>query len=175
MAPVMLAIGALRAGFSEILVVVGASAALLALVIARLAGLVSRHERGEQREHALREAAAELVAAWKREDIYRVAVDSALEIVSMDGASVGLAIGSVQDFTIVASAGERTAVGFGLRPESLPTAAAEELSRTSPARGAHRSPDRTGRRVGSRPAGGAGRLPGRFRHPDAASAEPGGL
>jgi diguanylate cyclase (GGDEF)-like protein/PAS domain S-box-containing protein len=132
MAPVMLAVAALRAGFGEILVVVGASAALLALVIARLAGLVARHERGEQREHALREAAAALVAAWKREDIYRVAVDSALEIVATEGASVGLAIGSVQDFTIVASAGERTVVGFGLRPESLPATAADELSRTSP-------------------------------------------
>jgi diguanylate cyclase (GGDEF)-like protein/PAS domain S-box-containing protein len=131
-APAMLALTALRAGFTEILVVIAASAALLALVIARLAALVSRHERGEQREYALREAAAALVAAWKREDIYRVAVNSALEIVAMEGASVGLAIGSVEDFRIVAAAGERTAEGFGLQPDNLPEAAADELSRSSP-------------------------------------------
>jgi diguanylate cyclase (GGDEF)-like protein/PAS domain S-box-containing protein len=131
-APLMLAFGAIRAGTGELLVIVGAAAVLLALVIARLAGLVSRHERGERREQALREAAVALVAAWRREDIYRVAVDSALEIVASGGASVGLAIGSVRDFTIVAAAGERAAVGFGLQPENLPSGAVSELGGASP-------------------------------------------
>ena len=129
--PVMLAFAAWRAGTGELLVIVAAAAVLLALVIVRLAGLVSRHERGERREQALREAAAALVAAWKREDIYRVAVDSALEIVGSSGASVGLAIGSVHDFTIASVAGERSLAGFGLRPEDLPPGAITELSRTS--------------------------------------------
>jgi diguanylate cyclase (GGDEF)-like protein/PAS domain S-box-containing protein len=131
-APVMLGFAALRAGFGELLVIVAASAVLLALVIARLAGLISRHERGERREHVLREAAAALVAAWKREDIYRVAVDSALEIVAEDGASVGLAIGGVHEFTIVATAGERSAASFGLRPDNLPPGAIAQLTRASP-------------------------------------------
>ena len=131
MAPAMLALSALRAGTGELLVIIGAAAALLALVIARLAGLVARHERGEQREQALREAAAALVAAWKREDIYRVAVDSALRIVGTDGATVGLAIGSVREFTIVAAAGERSVSTFGLGPKSLPDAVVAELNRKS--------------------------------------------
>ena len=131
-APVMLGVAAWRSGTGELLVIVAAAAVLLALVVVRLAGLVSRHERGERREQALREAAAALVAAWKREDIYRVAVDSALEIVGSSGASIGLAIGSVQDFTIVSVAGERSLATFGLRPENLPPAAVTELSRTSP-------------------------------------------
>ncbi len=131
MVPAMLAFSALRAGRSELLVIVGAAAVLLALVIVRLAGLVARHERGEQREQALREAAAALVAAWKREDIHRVAVDSALRIVGTSGATVGLAIGGVREFTIVAVAGERSVSTFGLSPENLPAAVVAELSRKS--------------------------------------------
>ena len=128
----MLGFAAWRSGSGELLVIVAAAAVLLALVVVRLAGLVARHERGERREQALREAAAALVAAWKREDIYRVAVDSALEIVGSSTASIGLAIGSVHDFTIVSVAGERSLASFGLRPENLPPAAVTELSRTSP-------------------------------------------
>ena len=130
-APAMLALAALRAGSGELLVVIGAFAALSLLVIARLAGLVARHERGEQREQALREAAAALVAAWTREDIYRVAVDSAHRIVGTDGATVGLAIGGVHEFTIVAAAGERSVPTFGLGPASLPATAVAELNRRS--------------------------------------------
>ncbi len=131
LAPAMLALAAARAGAGELFVIVGASAVLSALIIVRLAGLVSRHERGERREQALREAAAALVAAWRREDIYRVAVDSALEIVGSDGATIGLAIGTVSDFRIVAVAGERPLARFGLRPEDLPPGAVGELSRTA--------------------------------------------
>jgi hypothetical protein len=81
MAPAMLAVAAVRVEHAELLVVVGGAAALSVLVLIRLAGLVARHERGERREQALREAAAALAAAWTREDIHRVAVESALQVV----------------------------------------------------------------------------------------------
>jgi diguanylate cyclase (GGDEF)-like protein/PAS domain S-box-containing protein len=105
MAPAMLAVAAVRAGSSELLVIVGAATALSALVIVRLAGLVARHERSERREHALAQAAAALVAAWTREEINRVAVDAALEIVESEGATVGLALEGANGSTVVAAGG----------------------------------------------------------------------
>jgi diguanylate cyclase (GGDEF)-like protein/PAS domain S-box-containing protein len=105
MAPAMLAVAAVRAGSSELLVIVGAATALSALVIVRLAGLVARHERSERREHALAEAAAALVAAWTREEINRVAVDAALEIVGSEGATVGLALEGARGSTVVGAGG----------------------------------------------------------------------
>jgi len=104
MAPAMLAVAALRDGSGELLVIVGAAATLSGLVIVRLAGLVARHARAERREHALAEAAAALVVAWTSDDIHRVAVDSALEIVDADGTTVGLAIED-RDDRMVAAAG----------------------------------------------------------------------
>jgi len=104
-APAMLAVAALRDGSGELLVIVGAAATLSALVIVRLAGLVARHARAERREHALAESAAALVVAWTPEDIRRVAVDSALEIVDADGTTVGLAVDDAEDGRIVAAAG----------------------------------------------------------------------
>ncbi len=109
MAPAMLAVSALRTGNSELLVIVGAATTLSVLVIVRLAGLVARHERSEQRERALGVAAAALVAAWTREDIYRVAVDSALEIVAVDDATVGVTVGVEDDFRVMAASGARAA------------------------------------------------------------------
>ncbi len=109
MAPAMLGVVALRAGSSELLVIVGAATTLSALVIVRLAGLVARHERSERREHALGTAAAALVAAWTPNDIYKVAVDSALEIVASEEATVGLTIGAEDDFQVMAAAGPRAA------------------------------------------------------------------
>jgi diguanylate cyclase (GGDEF)-like protein/PAS domain S-box-containing protein len=90
MAPAMLAVAAVREGVGELLVIVGAATTLSALVIVRLAGAVARHERAESREHALAEAAAALVHAWTRDDIHRVAVGAALDIVGSDDASFSL-------------------------------------------------------------------------------------
>ena len=90
MAPAMLAVAAMREGAAELLVIVGAATTLSALVIVRLAGLVARHERAERRERALAEAAAALVVAWTREDIHRVGVEAALEIVDAEGSRVDL-------------------------------------------------------------------------------------
>jgi diguanylate cyclase (GGDEF)-like protein/PAS domain S-box-containing protein len=119
MAPAMLAVAALRAGSSELLVIVGAAATLSALVIVRLAGLVARHERSERREHALGTAAAALVAAWTRDDIYKVAVDSALEIADSEAATVGLTIGAEDDFRVVAASGPRAARMLQFHPGEL--------------------------------------------------------
>ena len=88
MAPAMLVVAAVRAGNGELLVIVGAATTLSALVLVRLAGIVGRHERGERREHAVAQAAAALVVAWTPEDIHRVAVDGALEVVGGDEATV---------------------------------------------------------------------------------------
>ena len=119
MAPAMLAVAAFRAGSSELLVIGGAATALSALVIVRLAGLVARYERSEQREHALGAAAAALVAAWTREDIYKVAVDASLEIAASDDVTVGLTIGAEDDFRVMAAAGPRAARMLEFNPGEL--------------------------------------------------------
>ncbi len=100
-APAMLAVAAVEAGSSELIVIVGAGAALSALVVVRLAGLVARHERSERRERVLGAAAAALVTAWTRDDIYRVTVDSALDIVGDEEGAVDLVV----DDEVIASAG----------------------------------------------------------------------
>jgi diguanylate cyclase (GGDEF)-like protein/PAS domain S-box-containing protein len=99
--PAMLALAAVHVGSSELLVVVGAGAALSALVLVRLAGLVARHERSERRERVLGAAAAALVTAWTRDDIFRVAVDAAYEIVGDDEGGTELVV----DGEVVAAAG----------------------------------------------------------------------
>jgi diguanylate cyclase (GGDEF)-like protein/PAS domain S-box-containing protein len=106
MAPAMLAVAALREGVGELLVIVGAATTLTALVIVRLAGIVTRHERSERRERALAGAAAALVVAWTRDDIHRVAVDAAWEIVAAEGTGVALALATDDGPAIVATAGE---------------------------------------------------------------------
>jgi diguanylate cyclase (GGDEF)-like protein/PAS domain S-box-containing protein len=94
-APAMLAVAAVQVGSSELLVLVGAGAALSALVIVRLAGLVSRHERSERREHVLGTAASAFVSAWTTDDIYVVAVEAARDLVGNGDALVELVIDDV--------------------------------------------------------------------------------
>ena len=101
-APAMLAVAAVHVGSSELLVIVGAGAALSALVIVRLAGLVQRHERSERREHVLASAAGALVSSWTRDDIYRVAVESGFGIVGDADAGVELVVEDV----VAAAAGK---------------------------------------------------------------------
>jgi diguanylate cyclase (GGDEF)-like protein/PAS domain S-box-containing protein len=101
-APAMLAVAAVHADSSELLVIVGAGAALSALVVVRLAGLVQRHERSETREHVLASAAGALVSSWTRDDIYGVAVQSGYDIVGDEEAAVELLV----DREVVAGAGK---------------------------------------------------------------------
>jgi len=122
-APAMLAVAAVRVGSSELLVIVGAGAALGALVIVRLAGLVARHERSEQREHVLGTAAAALVSAWTRDDIYVVAVDAARKIVDQDDAAVELVV----DGGMVARAGPDSAASAAVHTEVSLAVTGEEI------------------------------------------------
>ena len=132
MAPAMLAVAALRDGSSELLVIIGGATTLSALVIVRLGGLVARHDRAERREQALREAGAALVAAWTKDEIYRVAVEAALEIVRTEGATAGLALGTVDDFEVVAAAGAGAERLRALGPADLSENLANELTLRAP-------------------------------------------
>ena len=127
MAPAMLAVAAVRTGRGELLVIVGAATALSTLVVVRLGGLVARHERSERREHVLSSAAASMVAAWTREDVYRVAVDAALEMAAREEATVGLAIGDVDGFRIVSAAGRDPERMQALGPDELSPHALEAI------------------------------------------------
>jgi diguanylate cyclase (GGDEF)-like protein/PAS domain S-box-containing protein len=132
MAPAMLAVAVIQDASSELLVIVGGATTLSALVIVRLGGIVARHDRAERREQALREAGAELVAAWTKDDIYRVAVNAALEIVRTERATAGLALGGVDDFEMVAVVGEHADRLRALGPGDLSDNLAAELTRRSP-------------------------------------------
>jgi diguanylate cyclase (GGDEF)-like protein/PAS domain S-box-containing protein len=105
-APAMLAVAAVRTGASELIVIIGAGAALGTLVLVRLAGLVARHERSERREHVLGAAAAALVSAWTREDIHSVTVEAAREIVGRNESKVEL----MADGSAVAQGGPTSSV-----------------------------------------------------------------
>jgi diguanylate cyclase (GGDEF)-like protein/PAS domain S-box-containing protein len=107
MAPAMLAVAAVRTENGELLVVVGAATTLSALVLVRLAGMVSRHERAERREQAVAQAAASLVVAWTPHDIHRVAADSALEIVGTEGATAAVVLDGPDGRAIGAAAGAK--------------------------------------------------------------------
>jgi len=111
MAPAMLAVAAVRAGNRELLVIVGAAATLSTLGIVRLGGLVARHERSERRERVLGDAAAALVSAWTRDDIYAVAVAAALELVDAEGTAVRLEVEGSTGTSVVAEAGAPSAEG----------------------------------------------------------------
>ncbi len=62
-------------------VVIGASVAMFALVLARMAGIVRSNEEATDREEALRMAGEALVTASSREDIYVAALDAARSVV----------------------------------------------------------------------------------------------
>jgi diguanylate cyclase (GGDEF)-like protein/PAS domain S-box-containing protein len=107
MAPAMLVIAAIESENGELLVVVGAATTLSALVLVRLAGMVARHARAEQREHAVAHAAASLVAALTPDDIRRVAVDSALEIVGAEDATAVVVLDGESGREVGAASGAR--------------------------------------------------------------------
>src|SRR5207253_8242765 len=68
------AVLALRPEYSA----VAGAAVLFLLVLARLTGIVRRHERAVERESRLRLAAATLVGATSDEEIHRAAVETAV-------------------------------------------------------------------------------------------------
>jgi class 3 adenylate cyclase len=91
---------------------VACTAALILLVGARLAGIVTRHERALERESQLRAAAATLVAATTDEEIHRAAVATAvgfagpgaratLELEDVDVATTGVGGSEHESFPLV--------------------------------------------------------------------------
>jgi diguanylate cyclase (GGDEF)-like protein/PAS domain S-box-containing protein len=75
-APTIELIDAAQSGNTDLIVIIGASVFLFALVVARMAGLVRQQERSVQRERVLGAAGATLVAATSRAEIARAALDS---------------------------------------------------------------------------------------------------
>ena len=105
-------------------VIAGASALLFMLVLARVVGLVRKHERAVVREKTLRRSGAALVGALDREGTYSAALDAAIELLrSTPEVRVGLALGSEVGMTVVASAGLRAPEieGQPFDVEALPT------------------------------------------------------
>ncbi|MDP9438986.1 MAG: PAS domain S-box protein, partial [Actinomycetota bacterium] len=113
----------LRGNSGHELVVEGSAVVLSLLVLARMVGIVRRHERSVAREQALRTAGIKLVAAPGRDGIYSAALDAALGLVGeVPAPRVGLALGSEEGMTVVATAGVEAAkiVGDPLNLEALP-------------------------------------------------------
>ncbi|MBA3349896.1 MAG: EAL domain-containing protein [Actinobacteria bacterium] len=74
--PAVQAVQVARGAALELPVMIGGSAVLFVLVVARMAGLIRDSERSAQRERALREAARALVGARSREEVYRAGLTS---------------------------------------------------------------------------------------------------
>lgn len=110
LAPAVLLFEHLRGNPGHELAVEWSAVALFLLVLARLIGIVRRHERFVAREHALRTAGIKLVAAPGRDGVYAAALDAAVGLVEgVPAARVGLALGSEEGMTVVASAGSDAA------------------------------------------------------------------
>jgi len=107
LAPAMTVLSSVRANDLQLFVTAGASALLFLLVIARLLGVVKGHREAQERERLLREAAAGLVAARDRSEMYAIAVDTAYAIaVGSQRGRITFASGSLDRVVIVAGRGE---------------------------------------------------------------------
>jgi hypothetical protein len=74
------------------------------LVLARLAGLVRKHESAVTREKILREAGAALVGALNRQDINAVALEASTELMKDTSESRSyIATGSGEDLVLIAA------------------------------------------------------------------------
>jgi diguanylate cyclase (GGDEF)-like protein/PAS domain S-box-containing protein len=91
MAPAVQTIQAVRGRAVDFPVVITGSVALFLLAIARMSGLVLKHEQAEMRERTLREAGAAFVVATTREELYASAVTATRGLVG-DGPSVRLCL-----------------------------------------------------------------------------------
>jgi class 3 adenylate cyclase len=93
------------------------SALLFVLVLARMSGIVARHERALARESRLREASATLVAATTDEEIHRAAVETAVAFAAAPGTEASLNLERPDGAAVVATAGE---AGAGTQRIRLP-------------------------------------------------------
>jgi diguanylate cyclase (GGDEF)-like protein/PAS domain S-box-containing protein len=103
-APVVEATQELNEGDVDLMVIIGASAVLFALVVARMAGLVRQQERSVARERAVGAAGAELVAATGMEDIQRATLNGTVSLIDPTAAALVCSVDGA-DVTVVASAG----------------------------------------------------------------------
>jgi diguanylate cyclase (GGDEF)-like protein/PAS domain S-box-containing protein len=103
-APVVEAMQELGEGDVDLLVIIGASAVLFALVVARMAGLVRQQERSVARERAVGTAGAALVAAAGRDDIHQATLTGAASLIDPTAAALVCALDG-DEATVVCSAG----------------------------------------------------------------------
>lgn len=106
---------------------VAGSAVLFLLVLARMSGIVARHERALARESRLREAAATLVAATTDEEIHHAAVETAVGFAGGAGARATLTIEGPAGAVPVASAGEAAGEAEAVEEAAFPLVVRGEL------------------------------------------------
>jgi class 3 adenylate cyclase len=106
-------------------VALAGSAVLFLLVIARLSGIVERHERALARESRMRAAATTLVGATTDEEIHRATVETALGFAGAGSAS--LEVVTPDGVVAAATAGDGSAAGFRA---DFPVASHDELRGT---------------------------------------------
>ena len=114
MAPAVQAVQAIRGEPIQTPVVLAGSVSLFLLAIARMNGLVRRHELAEARERALREAGASFVAAAGLENLYQATIDAVRKLVG-EGPDVRLWLGgdSGNELRVVAADGPSGSNGRG--------------------------------------------------------------
>jgi len=83
-APAVEAVHVIDKGDMDLIVIIGASAVLFGLVVARMAGLVRQQERSVARERTLTAAGGALVAATSRDEIALAALDAIGSLVGSD-------------------------------------------------------------------------------------------
>jgi diguanylate cyclase (GGDEF)-like protein/PAS domain S-box-containing protein len=106
MAPAVLLLQAWLRQPIDVKAVASASALLIMLVLARMAGFVQVHRQGMTRERALRRAGGSLVAAANLDRIHTAAVDAVLDLAENDpDIGVAFALGSAADLVVVAASG----------------------------------------------------------------------
>jgi diguanylate cyclase (GGDEF)-like protein/PAS domain S-box-containing protein len=107
MAPAVLATQFARGESLDIPLIVAGSVALFSLAIARMRGLVRKHELAEARERALRQAGASFVGATGWDALYDAAIRATLELVGPHGeVRLALAREPGEELAVVASVGE---------------------------------------------------------------------
>jgi diguanylate cyclase (GGDEF)-like protein/PAS domain S-box-containing protein len=111
-APVLLALQALRVESLTVAVLAGGSVVLFLLVLIRMAGIMNTREHAIDRERLLRQTSAALVATPDRRGIYEVALDATQDLLGKGPRSWAcVATGSADEVTVVAATGDR-AGGF---------------------------------------------------------------
>jgi diguanylate cyclase (GGDEF)-like protein/PAS domain S-box-containing protein len=124
-APVVEATQELGDGDVDLMVIIGASAVLFALVVARMAGLVRQQERSVARERAVGAAGAALVAATDRDDIHQATLAGAASLIGPTAAALVCALDG-DEATVVCSTGTAAPANraWTLEPERVAALAA---------------------------------------------------